>query len=170
MVRKAKVYGKQKTNELVDAFQNLDLTTRPKGIDFAHSERPISCNLHSSGPYVDIQQSTALAPVTGNKCRADRIKNNKLKDEPANIENVPKSNIPHTFHELICKRPNILLVDEIPVHDGPKKTARSAGRLKEAPPKLKVAHQPRLPRAFVSPAKGKQLFPVMEGTQKLMIE
>ena len=170
MVRKAKVYGKQKTNELVDAFQNLDLTTPPKGIDFSSRLKVKFCNSPFPGPYIDIQQSPALAPVTGNKGRADRIKSNKLKDEPANIESLPKSNIPHTFHELICKRPNILLVDEIPVPHGPKKIARSAGRLKEPHPESKLTHQPRLPRASVSTANGKQLFSVKEGKQKLIIE
>ena len=136
----------------------------------AHSERRISCNSHSPGPYIDIQQSPALAPITGNKRRADRIKNIKLKDEAANIENVPESKISHPFHDLICKRLIILLVDEIPGPNGPKKTARSAGRLKEPHPESKLTHQPRLRRAFVSTAKGKQLFSVKEGKQKLTIE
>lgn len=35
MARKAKVYGKQKTNELVSAIQNLNLITPPEGIDFS---------------------------------------------------------------------------------------------------------------------------------------
>ena len=170
MVRKAKVYGKQKTNELVSAIQNLSLTTPPKGIDFSYSERQISCNSHSSGPYIDVQPSPALAPVSGNERRAERTKNNKFKDELANIENIPKSKILHPFHELIYKRLNLLLVTEIPILHGPKKTARSTGRLKEPRPEPKLTHQPRLPRASVSTAKGKQLSSVMEGKQKFMIE
>ena len=170
MARKAKVYGKQKTNELADAFQNLNLATPPKGSDFSYCEKRMFCNSHSSGPYIDVQQSPALTPVTGNKCRANRIKNKKLKDEPAYIENVPKRRISHPFHGLICGRLNLLLVDEIPVPHGPEKTAQSAGRLKKPQPGSKPTDQTKLLRAFVSNAKSKQLSIVTKGKQKLMIE
>ena len=104
MVRKAKVYGKQKTNELVSAIQNLNLNTSPKGIDFSSQSNSMLPATHTlPGPYIDIKQFPALAPVTGNKCRAVRIKNNELKDEPANVENVPKRKILHRFHESLEK-------------------------------------------------------------------
>ena len=61
-------------------------------------------------------------------------------------------------------------VNTVPDPHGLKTTVRSAGRLKEPNPESKLTHQPRLPRALVSTAKGKQLFSVKKGKQKLTTE
>ena len=104
MVRKAKVYGKQRTNELVSAIQNLNLNTSPKGIDFSLQSNSILPATHIlPGPYIDIKEFPALAPVTGNKSRAVCIQKNELKDEPTNVENVSRRKIFHPFHERIGK-------------------------------------------------------------------
>ena len=99
MVRKAKVYGKQKTNELVSAIQNLNLNTSPKGIDFSSQSNSILPATHILlGPYIDIPKFPALAPVTGNKSRAVRTQKNELKDDLANVENVLKRKILQPIH------------------------------------------------------------------------
>ena len=154
MVRKAKVYGKQRTNELVSAIQNLNLNTSPKGIDFSLQSNSILPATHIlPGPYIDIKEFPALAPVTGNKSRAVCIQKNELKDEPTKVENIPKRKTLHPFMDH-WKRLNILPVDEITGPCGLRTTARSAGRPKEPNPESKLTHQPKVPRAFVSTAKG----------------
>ena len=98
MARNPRVYGKQRTNELVSAFQSLDLTTPPKGVD-AGSQTKVNSRQHSSaGPDVVIKQLPALAPVTGNKRRDRRVENHYLKDGPAVVENAPQRKILQRFH------------------------------------------------------------------------
>lgn len=103
MVRNAKVYGKQKTNELVSAFQSLDLTTPPKCLDSGSLSTLNLLQFTSSGPDIDTQQLPALAPVTGNKRRARRVENDYLKDGPAVVENGPQRKISQPFHRLNAK-------------------------------------------------------------------
>ena len=97
MARNAKVYGKQRTNELVSAFPSLDLinsVSRSKVNSLQHS---------SSGPDVVIKTLPALAPVTGNKRGARRVENDYLKDGPAVVENAPQRKISQFFHRLDAK-------------------------------------------------------------------
>ena len=103
MVRNAKVYGKQKTNELVSAFQKLDLTTPPKCIDSNSQPKVNFLQLISSGLDIDIQQLPALAPVTGNKRRARRVENDDLKNGTPIVEIAPERKISQQIHELNAK-------------------------------------------------------------------
>ena len=98
MVRNARVYGKQKTNELVSAFQSLNLTTPPKCVDSGSQSKVSGPQFTSSGPDVDTQQLAALAPVTGNKSRARRVEHDYLQDRPAVVENAPQRKISQRFH------------------------------------------------------------------------
>ena len=103
MARNAKVYGKQRTNELVSAFQSLDLTTPQKGVSSGSRSKVNSLQHSSSGPDVVIRTLPALAPVTGNKCRVRRVENDYLKDGPAVVENASQRKISQRFHRLDAK-------------------------------------------------------------------
>lgn len=103
MVRNAKVYGKQRTNELVSAFQSLDLSTPQTGVDSGSQSKVDALQHSSSGPDVVVKQLPALAPVTGNKRRARRVENDYLKDGPAVVENAPQRKISQGFHRLNAK-------------------------------------------------------------------
>ena len=98
MARNAKVYGKQRTNELVSAFQSLDLTPPQKGVDCGSQSKVNSRQHSSSGPNVVIKELPALAPVTGNKCRARRVENNYLKNGLAAVENAPQRKISQLYY------------------------------------------------------------------------
>ena len=170
MARNAKVYGKQRTNELVSAFQSLDLTPPQKGDD-SGSQSKVNSRQHSaSGPDVVIKQLHALAPVIGNKRRARRVENDYLKDGPAVVENAPQRKISQRYYRLNAKGLDFLLVDKIPSPQRLEMPARSAGRIKEPNTEPKLTRRPRLPRALVSTAKGEQLYSLINSKQKLMLE
>lgn len=103
MARNTKVYGKQRTNELVSAFQSLDLTTPQKGVNSGSGSKVNFLQHSSSGSDVDIKQLPALAPVTGNKRRVRRVENDCLNDGPAVVDNAPQRKISQRFHRLNAK-------------------------------------------------------------------
>ena len=103
MARNAKVYGKQRTNELVSAFQSLDLTTPQKGVNSGSRSKVNSIQHSSSGPDVVIKTLPALAPVTGNKRRARRVENDYPKDGPAVVENPPQRKVSQLLYSLNSK-------------------------------------------------------------------